>query len=132
MASVDHKSTNDDNIRSTSNPSASSRRNDAPLNDDEHAHTCNDPSHHHHHHHHHFNHNDLFESTTTGATSSSGKSKRTTKKTSRPSGIRTETIPGHRGNENIDDLMNFINGPSTSHNKKENKRSTGKTDAGSH
>lgn len=40
------------------------------------------------------------------------------KKNQQRTGTRAEFIPGHRGNQSIDDLMNFINQPSTMKKKK--------------
>lgn len=78
-----------------------------------HEHSCNDPSHHHHHH---FDPEELFAS---GPTE---KPKRKAKKVSTTNPIRSETIPGHRGNQNIDDLVNFINGPSTNTSNTKSKK----------
>ena len=71
-----------------------------------HGHSCNDPSHHHHHH---FDPDELFGSPLPD------KPKRKVKKPAATNAnqIRSETIPGHRGHENVDDLVNFINGPAT-------------------
>jgi len=97
----------------------------APISDPsefhEHSHSCNDPTHNHN-----FpsfvEQNDLLSSL--AATKSEAPVKRKQKKNKQQNTIRAETIPGHRGNESIDDLLNFINGPSSTNDKKQKKKST--------
>ncbi|UJR08133.1 hypothetical protein I4U23_012409 [Adineta vaga] len=89
----------------------------------EHSHSCSDPSHHHHHHHDmpsFFDENDLFSSLA-GAKKDMG-ARRKPKKTAQQAAVRAETIPGHRGDQNIDDLLNFINSPAPANGKKQNKK----------
>lgn len=88
----------------------------------EHSQSCTDPSHHHdlppf------FDPNDLFSSLTAPKTENA--TKRKGKKKATQGTIRAETIPGNRGNENIDDLVNFINSPATNEKKQKKKSSTG-------
>lgn len=89
----------------------------------EHAHTCDDPSHHHHDHPHPniFDVNDLF-STLNMPTKTETAAKRKPKKNRQQQAVRAETIPGNRGTDNIDDLVKFINGPSTSTEVKKSKK----------
>lgn len=91
---------------------------------EEHAHSCDDPSHHHHHDHsqpNFFNASDLFSSLNT-ATKNEQSTKRKVKKNRQPNTVRAETIPGNRGTENIDDLVKFINGPATAIPEKKSKK----------
>ncbi|CAF1205386.1 unnamed protein product [Rotaria sp. Silwood1] len=81
----------------------------------EHSETCNDPTHQHNHPSS-MNLNDLISSLSPVKTERSVKKK--SKKNGKHTSIRAESIPGHRGNENIDDLVNFINGLSPINNKK--------------
>lgn len=87
----------------------------------EHSHACDDPTHNHdipsf------FDQNDLFSSLAGAKTEAPAKRK--PKKKPQQGTIRAEAIPGHRGDQNIDDLMSFINGPSTTNDKKQKKKST--------
>ncbi|CAF1108952.1 unnamed protein product [Adineta steineri] len=98
----------------------------APIHDatsfHEHSHECNDPSHNHdtpsf------FDQND-FNSMLAGAQKDIS-TKRKHKKPQQQNIIRAELIPGHRGEQNIDDLVHFINSPSPPKNdKKQKKKST--------
>jgi len=88
---------------------------------DEHSHSCNDPTHHHNMPSSYFDPNDLLSSLNTIKTETPVKRK--SKKNSKQGVIRAELIPGHRGNENIDDLVNFINSPSPPNDKKQKKKS---------
>jgi len=87
----------------------------------EHSRTCDDPSHHHN-----FpsfmDQNDLFSSPTTAKNEIPVKRK--SKKNKEQGAIRSELIPGHRGDGNIDDLVNFINSPPATNDKKQKKKST--------
>ena len=94
----------------------------AETNADNHSQTCTDPTH---------NHNfadivnpDLF--------SNAGKPSATRKhkKNKQQGGIPAESIPGNRGNENIDDLVKFINSPTPANEKKGKKKSTTNSTAG--
>lgn len=109
-------STNNDNQQGTSSSvpiyNASSHQ---------HSHSCNDPSHHHHHYPPLFDQEDDYSSTLAAKNEMLLKHK--AKKNSANQGVtRAELIPGHRGGNNIDDLVNFINGPSSA-NKTTNKKS---------
>jgi hypothetical protein len=94
----------------------------APVSDTSaaHEHSCNDPTHHHDHPTF-FDQNDLLSALAGGKKESPAKRKNKKKQTGT---VLAETIPGNRGNENIDDLVNFINSPSTTNEKKEKKKST--------
>ena len=100
------------------------------VQEQEHAHSCDDPSHHHHHHDHphpdFFNANDLFSSLN-AATKTEKVVKRKAKKNRPQQTIRAETIPGNRGTDNIDDLVNFINNPTISTNDKKSKKKSSTT-----
>jgi hypothetical protein len=88
---------------------------------DQHSHSCNDPTHHHNMPSY-FDQNDLFSTLTAAKTETPAKRK--TKKNPKQGVIRAELIPGNRGNENIDDLVNFINSPSPANDNKQKKKST--------
>ena len=84
----------------------------------QHSHSCNDPSHHHY--------PSFFEEEDADHLSAIAAKnemlmKRKAKKNQNQGVTRTELIPGHRGDKNIDDLVNFINGSSS-----ENKNPGGK------
>lgn len=87
----------------------------------QHSHSCNDPSHHHHH-------PSFLEQGDEYLAALAAKNemlmKRKAKKTQKQGVTRAENIPGHQGDKNIDDLLNFINGPSkpSQTNKKANKK----------
>lgn len=92
----------------------------------QHSHACNDPSHHHHH-------PPLFDQDEDYSSVLAAKNEMLMKKKAKKnSGVtRAELIPGHRGDTNIDDLVNFINGTTpanktTTANKKSKKK--GSTD----
>jgi hypothetical protein len=86
-----------------------------------HEHSCNDPTHHH-------DQPTFFDQTDLlNALANAGKkespTKRKNKKKQQQHGtVLAETIPGNRGNENIDDLVNFINSPTTTNEKKQKKK----------
>ena len=90
----------------------------------EHSHSCNDPSHHHY--------PSFFDQDNEQLAAAAAKNemlmKRKAKKNQKQDLTRAELIPGHQGNKNIDDLVNFINGPSSASNnggsKKPKKKST--------
>lgn len=84
----------------------------------QHSHSCCDSSHHHHQHYpSFFDHNDEHLSSKNDMLV-----KRKTKKNSKQDVTRAELIPGHQGDKNIDDLVNFINGPSKSTTNKKSKK----------
>ncbi|CAF3294790.1 unnamed protein product [Rotaria sp. Silwood2] len=85
----------------------------------EHSETCNDPTHHHNDSSF-FNPNDLYSSIS--AVKKETPAKRKHKKNEKQTSIRAESIPGHRGNENIDDLVNFINSSSPVNDNKQKKK----------
>lgn len=88
----------------------------------EHAHSCDDPTHNHDHPQpNFFNANDLFSSLNM-STKTEQAPKRKAKKNRQSNAVRAETIPGNRGTENIDDLVKFINGPATVINDKKSKK----------
>lgn len=84
----------------------------------QHSHSCNDPSHHHHY-------PSFFDQDDEHLSSTNAKNdmlmKRKAKKTQKQDVTRAELIPGHQGDKNIDDLVNFINGPSTANKKSQKK-----------
>jgi hypothetical protein len=85
----------------------------------QHSHSCNDPSHHHY--------PSFFDQDDEHLSSSTAKNdmlmKRKAKKNSKQDVTRAELIPGHQGDKNIDDLVNFINGSSSANNNAGNKKS---------
>jgi len=85
----------------------------------QHSHTCNDPSHHHY--------PSFFDQDDEHLSSTAAKNemlmKRKAKKNQKQDVTRAELIPGHQGDKNIDDLVNFINGPSSTNNNTGNKKS---------
>jgi hypothetical protein len=85
----------------------------------QHSHTCNDPSHHHY--------PSFFDQDDDHLSANAAKNemlmKRKAKKNQNQGVTRTELIPGHRGDKNIDDLVDFINGPSTANQNPGNKKS---------
>lgn len=85
----------------------------------QHSHACNDPSHHHY--------PSFFDQDDEHLSSSATKNemlmKRKAKKNQKQDVTRAELIPGHQGDKNIDDLVNFINGPSSANNNAGNKKS---------
>ncbi len=91
----------------------------------EHSHSCNDPSHHHHY-------PSFFDQDNEQLAGAGAKNemliKRKAKKNQKQDVTRAEFIPGHQGARDIDDLVNFINGPSSANNnagsKKSKKKST--------
>jgi hypothetical protein len=89
----------------------------------EHSDTCDDPTHHHN-----FptfiDPNDLFSTTTTTVPKSETSVKRKNKKNKQQVIMRTELIPGHRGDRDIDELVNFINSPTPIKDKKAKNKST--------
>lgn len=87
----------------------------------EHGHSCDDPTHNHDHSSF-FNASDLFSNLS--APQIEQPAKRKSKKPRGQGAIRAETIPGNRGSENIDDLVNFINSPAKANDKKQKKKST--------
>ncbi|CAF0907683.1 unnamed protein product [Adineta ricciae] len=87
----------------------------------EHSHSCCDHSHHHDHDMpSFFDENDIFSSLA-GAKKDMA-AKRKPKKNQQQGAVRAETIPGHRGDQNIDDLLNFINSPTPASGKKQKKK----------
>ncbi|CAF2053080.1 unnamed protein product [Rotaria magnacalcarata] len=86
----------------------------------DHSHSCNDPTHNHEKPLR-FDQSDLYSSLTGAKNETSAKRKH--KKPKKQTVILAEAIPGNRGNENIDDLVNFINGPSSTNDKKQKKKS---------
>jgi hypothetical protein len=92
-----------------------------------HEHSCNDPTHNHHHDYDQTNFLDQMD--LLNALANAGKkespAQRKTKKKQKPNqgAVLAETIPGNRGNESIDDLLNYINGPSKANDKKPKKKS---------
>jgi hypothetical protein len=92
----------------------------------QHSHSCNDPSHHHHEHPFYFDEENNDSSAT--AAKNEMMMKRKAKKSQKQDTTRAEMIPGHRGDRNIDDLVNFINGSASANNnagsKKSKKKST--------
>ena len=90
-------------------PTASVPIYDAASAADQQSHSCNDPSHHHHHHD-----DEYDEHLAALAAKNEMLMRRKAKKTQQNKDLtRSENIPGHQGDKNIDDLLNFINGPST-------------------
>ena len=87
----------------------------------QHAHSCNDPSHQHHHHHPH-PHASLFDPEEIYGGATTEKVKRKPKKPVATDELRSENIPGHRGDQNLDELLKFINEPSTVQSKKGKKK----------
>ena len=85
----------------------------------EHSHACDDPSHNHTYPNF-FNQNDEHSAPTNAKNGS--QVKRKSKKTQQKGAMRTELIPGHRGDQNIDDLVNFINGSSSTNNNTNEKK----------
>ncbi|UJR38185.1 hypothetical protein I4U23_030859 [Adineta vaga] len=85
----------------------------------EHSHSCNDPSHHHHPSFYDYN----SEQLAAMAAKNEMLMKRKAKKTQNQGVTRAEMIPGHRGDNSIDDLLNFINGPSTTNQNNRNPKS---------
>jgi len=85
----------------------------------QHSHTCNDPSHHHY--------PSFFDQDDEHLSATAAKNemlmKRKAKKNQKQDVTRAELIPGHQGNKNIDDLVNFINGSSSANNNTGNKKS---------
>jgi hypothetical protein len=88
---------------------------------DDHSHTCDDPTHHHN-----FpsfmDQNELFSNFS--APKNEIPVKRKSKKNKQQGVIRAELIPGNRGEENIDDLVKFINSPASTNDKKQKKKTT--------
>jgi hypothetical protein len=86
----------------------------------QHSHTCNDPSHHHHY-------PSFFDQDDDHLSATASKNemlmKRKAKKNQKQDVTRAELIPGHQGDKNIDDLVNFINGPSSANNNAGSKKS---------
>ena len=96
-----------------------------------HEHTCNDPSHHHHQHDQDQDQiNFLDQMELLNALANAGKKespvqRKSKKKQNKKDGtVLAETIPGNRGDQNIDDLVNYINGPSKANETKPKKKST--------
>lgn len=88
----------------------------------EHSHACNDPSHHHHHYPPLFDQDDDYSSML--AAKNEMLMKKKAKKNASNAGVtRAELIPGHRGDGNIDDLVNFINGTAPANKTTANKKS---------
>ncbi len=114
MASTDNTTVSTDQQNSTAPNS------DVPA-FHEHSQSCNDPTHHHNFPTF-FDQNDLLSSLKT--TNNEVPVKRKGKKNQKQGTIRAELIPGHRGNENIDDLVNFINSSSPANVKNQKKKST--------
>jgi hypothetical protein len=124
MASTDIENKTEENIKVSPDQQTSTLKS-APISDasayHEHSQTCNDPSH---------NHdfpsffdpNDLYSSL--AGTKKPVPVKRKSKKNQQQNAVRAESIPGNRGNENIDDLVNFINNTSSTGDKKPKKKST--------
>jgi hypothetical protein len=85
----------------------------------QHSHACNDPSHHHY--------PSFFDQDDEHLSGTAGKNdmlmKRKAKKNQKQDITRAELIPGHRGDKNVDDLVNFINGPSSANNNGGSKKS---------
>jgi hypothetical protein len=85
----------------------------------QHSHACNDPSHHHY--------PAFFDQDDEHLSGTVGKNdmlmKRKAKKNQKQDITRAELIPGHRGDKNVDDLVNFINGPSSANNNSGSKKS---------
>jgi hypothetical protein len=126
MASADIENKNE-NLMTSVEQEASTTKN-MPIYDasssHQHSHTCNDPSHHHHY----PSYFDQDDEQSSAAAKTEMLMKRKAKKQQKQDVTRTELIPGHRGDKNIDDLINFINGPSSGNNnpagKKSKKKST--------
>ncbi|CAF3543290.1 unnamed protein product [Rotaria socialis] len=90
----------------------------------QHSHACNDPSHHHHY-------PSFFDEADEHSNAAAAKNemlmKRKAKKNQKQDVTRAESIPGHQGDKNIDDLLNFINGPSSANNNTNSKKSKKKS-----
>ena len=91
----------------------------------QHSHACNDPSHHHG--------PPLFDHDEDYSSALAAKNEMLLKHKAKKNSVkqdvlRAESIPGHRGGNNIDDLVQFINGTSsattTTANKKSKKKSS--------
>jgi Spy/CpxP family protein refolding chaperone len=125
MASADIENKNE-NLTTSVDQQASTTKN-MPIYDassaHQHSHSCNDPSHHHHH--------PIFFDEDNEQSSAAAKNemlmKRKAKKNQKQDVTRAELIPGHQGDKNIDDLVNFINGPSSGNNNAANKKSKKKS-----
>ncbi len=118
MASIDNE-----NLTTSVDQQASTTKNVPIYNaasSHQHSHSCNDPSHHHHY-------PSFFDQDDEQLSSIAAKNemlmKRKVKKNQKQDVTRAELIPGHRGDKNIDDLVNFINGPSSANNNVGNKKS---------
>jgi hypothetical protein len=124
MASTDIENKTEENITVSPDQQTSTLKS-APIFDasshHEHSQTCTDPSHNHDFPSF-FDQNDLYSSL--AGTKKDVQVKRKNKKNQKQTAVRAETIPGNRGNENIDDLVNFINNTSSNSDKKPKKKST--------
>ncbi|CAF1157436.1 unnamed protein product [Rotaria sordida] len=116
MASINTENKNEENI-TTSVEEKTSIAESTPIH--EHSHTCNDPTHNHNDPSF-FNLNNLYSSTS--PVNNAIGNKRKTKKNKKQTTTSAELIPGHRGSENIDDLVNFINSPLPINDKKQKKK----------
>ena len=92
----------------------------------QHSHSCNDPSHHHHHHYPSFFDQDD-EHLSANAAKNEMLMKRKAKKSQNQGVTRAELIPGHQGDKSIDDLVDFINGPSPANKNSGSKKSKKKS-----
>ena len=83
----------------------------------QHSHSCNDPSHHHHY-------PSFFDQDEDQLSAKNDMlMKRKAKKNPNQDVTRAEFIPGHQGNRNIDDLVDFINGSSSATKSSGSKKS---------
>ncbi|CAF3048984.1 unnamed protein product [Rotaria sp. Silwood2] len=126
MASTNIENTND-NITTSVDQQASTTKSVPIYNastSHQHSHSCNDPSHHHHHPLF-FDQNDEHSSAT--AAKNEMLMKRKAKKTQKQDVTRAELIPGHQGDKNVDELLNFINGSSLASNNTNSKKSKKKS-----
>ena len=78
---------------------------------DQHSHGCNDPTHNHY-----FDINDAYSFPV--AEKEAPSTKRKAKKSKGQTGVLAKTIPGNRGDQSIDDLVNFINAPASTNSGK--------------
>jgi hypothetical protein len=117
-------STDNENLTTSVDQQGSTTKNvpiyNAASSSHQHSHSCNDPSHHHHY-------PSFFDQDDEHLSSIAAKNemlmKRKAKKNQKQDVTRAELIPGHQGDKNIDDLVNFINGPSSANNNAGSKKS---------
>lgn len=121
MASIETEKQNDDGSKFVNQQTSTAKS--VPIynasSSHQHSHECNDPSHHH-------DYPLFFDQNDEDSSAATAKTRRLmkhkAKKNQNQDVTRSEAIPGHQGDKNIDDLLNFINGPSSANNKTNSKK----------